>query len=93
MLPGDFGIHVLIGPVAVGGHTERGFTAALLTVFLRYLFDADPSRQRIVAEPDARNERAVARSLRAGFVLGPEVQLPGKRARLVFLAREAFAGA
>jgi penicillin amidase len=93
VLPGDFGIHVLIGPVAVGGGREPGFTGALLTVFLGYLLDADPSRRRIVAEPDARNERAVARFLRAGFVLGPEIQLPVKRARLVFLAREAFAGA
>jgi hypothetical protein len=37
--------------------------------------------------------QAVARFLRAGFVLGPEVQLPEKRARLVFLEREAFTGA
>jgi hypothetical protein len=32
-------------------------------------------------------------SAMAGFVAGPEVQLTEKRARLVFLEREAFTGA
>ncbi|MDA0632041.1 GNAT family N-acetyltransferase [Nonomuraea sp. MCN248] len=85
--PGDHGLHLLIGPVA--GEPEPGFTGALLTVFLTYLL-ADPSRKRIVAEPDARNDKAIARLVRAGFEPGPEIDLPGKRARLVFLSRETF---
>ncbi|GGO62522.1 GNAT family N-acetyltransferase [Nonomuraea cavernae] len=85
--PGDYGIHLMIGPVA--GEPEPGFTGALLTTFLTYVL-ADPSRRRIVAEPDARNDKAIARLVRTGFVPGPEIDLPGKRARLVFLSRETF---
>ncbi|MGP3998860.1 GNAT family N-acetyltransferase [Streptomyces sp. 8N706] len=85
--PGDFGIHLMIGPTA--GATERGFSGTLLSVFLTYVL-ADPSRQRIVAEPDARNDKAIARLTRAGFVPGPLIELPEKTARLLFLSRDAF---
>ncbi|MDX6311223.1 MAG: hypothetical protein QOF44_687 [Streptomyces sp.] len=91
MLPGDFGIHILIGPPPPTG-PEPGFTGALLSAFLAWVLAADPARRRIVAEPDARNDKAMARFLRAGFVLGPLIDLPQKRARLVFLDRDAFAG-
>jgi len=40
-----------------------------------------------VAEPDARNDKAIARLVRAGFVPGPRIDLPDKRARLLFLDR------
>lgn len=86
--PGDFGIHLMIGPPT--GGTERGFTAALLSVFLTYVLAADPGRLRIVAEPDARNAKALARLTGTGFVRGPEIELPEKRAQLFFLDREAF---
>ncbi|GAA3635633.1 GNAT family N-acetyltransferase [Streptomyces chitinivorans] len=86
--PGDFGIHLMVGPADGGART--GFTGTLLTVFLAHLLAEDPGRRRIVAEPDARNEKAVSRLLRTGFVLGPEIELPHKRARLVFLDRDAF---
>ncbi|MGP3637772.1 GNAT family N-acetyltransferase [Streptomyces sp. 24-1644] len=85
VLPGDFGVHLLIGP---GDGTERGFTGRLLSVLIGYVF-SDPANLRIVVEPDARNERAVARMVRAGFELGPEIEKPEKRARLAFLRRPA----
>lgn len=50
---------------------------------------ADPTHQRIVAGPDARNERAQARLRRTGFVDGLLVDLPDKQARLMFLDRAA----
>ncbi|MER5460148.1 GNAT family N-acetyltransferase [Streptomyces sp. NPDC002668] len=84
--PGDFGVHLLIGP-AHGG-TERGFTGGLLSVLVGYAL-ADPEHRRIVVEPDARNEKAIERMVRAGFVLGPEIDKPEKRARLAFLSRDA----
>ncbi|MFH8368607.1 GNAT family N-acetyltransferase [Streptomyces sp. NPDC018031] len=83
--PGDFGVHLLIGPA--DGAREPGFTGALLTVFLTFVL-ADPARKRIVIEPDARNEKAIARVVRAGFTLGPQIDLPEKRAQLAFLERE-----
>ncbi|MFD1829585.1 GNAT family N-acetyltransferase [Streptomyces desertarenae] len=86
--PGDFGFHLMVGPAE--GEPEPGFTGTLVTVFLTHVLAEDPGRRRIVAEPDARNERAQARLVRAGFVLGPEVRLPHKRARLAFLDRDSF---
>ncbi|WBB68087.1 GNAT family N-acetyltransferase [Micromonospora sp. WMMD812] len=81
--PGDFGLHLLIGPPA---RTEPGFTGALLGALLDFLW-AEPRRQRLVVEPDARNDRAIARFVRAGFRPGPLIDLPEKRARLLFLDR------
>ncbi|MET3983533.1 GNAT family N-acetyltransferase [Streptomyces sp. PvR034] len=91
--PGDTGVHLLIGPA--DGAAERGFSAGLLTAFMGYVF-ADGRTVRVVAEPDARNEKAIARLERTGFVLGPEVELPeidlpevylpAKPARLAFLS-------
>ncbi|MGA3540344.1 GNAT family N-acetyltransferase [Micromonosporaceae bacterium DT194] len=84
--PGDFGIHLLIGPPA--GPPAPGFTGTLLAEFLTFVL-ADPARRRIVAEPDARNDRVLARLRRAGFVPGPRVELPHKPAQLLFLDRTA----
>ncbi|MFF3857306.1 GNAT family N-acetyltransferase [Micromonospora sp. NPDC002575] len=85
--PGDFGVHLLIGPP--DGGVEPGFTGAVLDTFLAFVL-ADPARLRVVAEPDARNDRAVARLVRAGFVPGPQIDLPEKRAQLLFLDRSVF---
>lgn len=85
--PGDFGVHLLIGPTEDGA--EQGFSGALVSAFLSFVL-ADPTRRRIVAEPDTRNPKAIARLLRSGFVLGPEIELPEKRAQLVFLPRDDY---
>ncbi|WP_320068669.1 GNAT family N-acetyltransferase [Micromonospora sp. RTGN7] len=87
--PGDFGIHLLIGPP--DGGPEPGFTATLLDAFLAFVL-ADPGRLRIVAEPDARNDRAIARLIRAGFAPGLQIDLPEKRAQLLFLDRSVALG-
>ncbi|GGP51224.1 GNAT family N-acetyltransferase [Streptomyces sindenensis] len=86
--PGDFGIHLLIAPAEDEG-AVKGYTDALLTVFIAYVF-SDPARLRVVVEPDARNERAIARMVRIGFELGPEIRKPEKTARLAFLTRAAL---
>jgi RimJ/RimL family protein N-acetyltransferase len=81
--PGDHGGHLLIGtPV----RPEPGFTGTLLGEFVAFVF-TDPSRLRLVMEPDARNEKAITRLRRAGFVDGPLIDLPDKRARLMLLDR------
>lgn len=82
--PGDFGLHLLIGPPK--GEARPGFTGALISALKEYAF-ADPAHLRLVVEPDARNEKAIARMVRSGFVLGPEIDKPEKRARLAFLER------
>ncbi|MGC5379157.1 GNAT family N-acetyltransferase [Micromonospora sp. DT68] len=81
--PGDVGVHLLIGPPST---VEPGFTGALFGAILDFVL-ADPTRQRIVMEPDARNDRMIERLLRTGFRPGPLVNLPDKRARLFFLDR------
>ncbi|MFJ2262336.1 GNAT family N-acetyltransferase [Streptomyces sp. NPDC087844] len=94
--PGDIGIHLLIGP-APEGVGRPGHSTALLSTFTAYVLRV-LDRTRVVVEPDLRNEKAIARLIRQGFVLGPpivlpeidlpEVYLPEKNAQLAFLVRE-----
>ncbi|CAM5486425.1 GNAT family N-acetyltransferase [Streptomyces narbonensis] len=89
--PGDIGVHFLIAPSAT---PRPGFTAGLIGALVAFSLR---DHTRIVVEPDAANEKAIARMARAGFELGPEVVLPEvdlpevfipeKRARLAFLSR------
>ncbi|MFD4242480.1 GNAT family N-acetyltransferase [Streptomyces sp. NPDC058525] len=99
--PGDVGLHLLIGPSK--GAAEHGFTSSLLTVFLGFQFSVGKAR-RVIAEPDARNEKAIAVLVRNGFATGPEIELPeidlpevylpAKKARLtVYDPRAAAASA
>ncbi|MFH9721408.1 GNAT family N-acetyltransferase [Streptomyces sp. NPDC017254] len=91
VLPGDIGAHFLIAPNAA---PQPGFTGRLLSVLVAFTLR---DHTRVVVEPDADNEKAIARMTRAGFELGPEVVLPEvdlpevfipeKKARLAFLAR------
>lgn len=88
--PGDFGIHLLIAP-AEGDGAVKGYTEALLAAFIGHVF-SDPAHLRVVVEPDARNEKALARMVRVGFELGPEIEKPEKTARLAFLSRTVALG-
>ncbi|GAA3227805.1 GNAT family N-acetyltransferase [Streptomyces thermocoprophilus] len=99
--PGDLGIHLLLAPRRPEG-PRHGWSAALISVFAAYtLLGLD--RQRIVVDPDVRNEKAITRLLAQGFEKGPQVvlpeidlpdvYLPEKQAQLAFLRREvAFPG-
>ncbi|MET7450336.1 GNAT family N-acetyltransferase [Streptomyces sp. NPDC005574] len=99
--PGDIGVHVLLAPAAADG-PRPGWSSALLTTVASYVL-LGLDRTRIVVDPDARNEKAIARFLKQGFEAGPavvlpgidlpDVQLPEKHAQLAFLSREvAFPG-
>jgi penicillin amidase len=80
---GDFGIHLFLAPA---DPPIPGFTAAIAGALLRFAF-AQPGVRRIIVEPDARNERALARWHRLGFVFGAQVLTPEKTAQLAFLER------
>ncbi|MEV5607192.1 GNAT family N-acetyltransferase [Streptomyces sp. NPDC052225] len=92
---GDIGVHLLVGPAEENGGV-RGFTGALVDVLTGYALDG-LGRKRLVAEPDARNAKAIALFARIGFELAgeivlpevdlPEVFLPEKRAQLAFYVR------
>lgn len=99
--PGDIGLHLLLAPAGTAGGLP-GWSSALLGAVASYVL-VGLDRTRVVVDPDVRNERAIARFLRQGFVAGekvvlpeidiPDVYLPEKHAQLAFLAREvAFPG-
>ena len=84
--PEDTGMHLLLA------HAERrvpDFTATLLSGLIRFLL-SDPAKDRVVAEPDARNSKAIGRLVGFCFEARAKVQLAGKEAQLVFLTREKF---
>lgn len=92
---GDLGVHLLVGPAGKDG-AVHGFTETLVRVFLAYGLDG-LGRKRLVVEPDARNDKAIALFRRAGFEFTgeivlpeidlPEVRLAEKRAQLGFYSR------
>jgi penicillin amidase len=82
----DTGMHLLLAPAT---HPVPNFTPTLLSGLVRFLL-SDPAKDRVVAEPDARNSKAIGRFTGFGFEAGPKVQLAGKEAQLVFLNREKF---
>ncbi|WP_406124671.1 GNAT family N-acetyltransferase [Streptomyces sp. NBC_00989] len=94
--PGDVGIHLLLAPAGPDGE-RPGWSAALMGVLASYVL-LGLDRRRVVVDPDVRNEKAIARFLRQGFVAGPRVVLPEvdipdvfipeKHAQLAFLPRE-----
>ncbi|CAB4723733.1 MAG: GNAT family N-acetyltransferase [Actinobacteria bacterium] len=84
--PGDLGVHLML---AEGGARRPGFTAEVAAFGLEWCF-AQPEVQRLVVEPDARNDKALARATRMGFTLGDVVQLSTKPAQLGFLTRETY---
>ncbi|MFI8854869.1 GNAT family N-acetyltransferase [Streptomyces sp. 891-h] len=83
--PNDTGVHLLIGSAA---HRGRGLGTLLLRTVADLVLDQLPRCARVLAEPDVRNVPSVAAFLGAGFRLGAEIQLPGKRAALMVRDRE-----
>ena len=84
---GDLGMHVLVAPPTAAA--VPGLTTAVFGAVMEHCF-ADPAVQRVVVEPDARNERIRAKNLAAGFVELREVPLPGKTAMLSICTRESW---
>ena len=84
--PADRGVHLLIGPPEYLG---RGLALPLLRAMTAFQFSY-PHTQRIVAEPDARNERMIHVFERCGYVKQKEIDLPDKRAALMFCDKVAF---
>lgn len=63
-LPGDLGMHVLIAPP--GGRPRHGFTDAVFAAVMAWCFDR-LGAERVVVEPDERNDRIRRKNIRAGF--------------------------
>ncbi|MEL6548302.1 MAG: GNAT family N-acetyltransferase, partial [Myxococcota bacterium] len=88
----DRGMHLLVAPAS---SPIRGFTRAVFLAVMDSLF-ADASAQRIVVEPDVRNEKIRALNRYAGFEELKEIEIPatptspGKRAMLSVCSRSAY---
>ncbi|MFR9725264.1 GNAT family N-acetyltransferase [Streptomyces sp. MS19] len=86
---GDIGMHFLTAPADT---PLPGFTRAVITTVMAFLFD-DPSVRRVVVEPDVRNEAVHRLNALVGFEADRTVTLPGKEALLSFCTREQFTAA
>ncbi|GAA4934565.1 GNAT family N-acetyltransferase [Actinoplanes utahensis] len=82
----DLGVHIAVGPL---GATGRGLGRELIRALVAGLFAADPECVRVVADPDARHERARRMFAGAGFAPLAEVDLGHKRAALMSYERPA----
>jgi RimJ/RimL family protein N-acetyltransferase len=84
--PADQGIHLLIGPRE---YLDEGYGAPLVRAMVGFQFQ-HPETERIVTEPDIRNERAIRVFKKCGFEAAHEVDLPDKTGLLMFCDRDRF---
>ncbi|CAG9174137.1 GNAT family N-acetyltransferase [Cupriavidus pampae] len=84
--PGDIGMHFLVGPpVARIANFTRDILRHVMT-FALYTLDA----QRVIVEPDARNEKVHRLNHAVGFRYDRQILLPHKTAWLAFCTRSDF---
>lgn len=89
-LESDRGLHLLVAPHDARPTGMHGLAYHLLRAACEYLF-LDPEAQRIVVEPDLRNEAMHILCRQVGFDLSHIVHLPDKTALMMMLTREALA--
>lgn len=82
----DQGIHLLIGPDEFLG---KGYIYPLLLTVLHKKFQVCETN-RIIAEPDIRNEKMIYVFKKCGFLPVKEVKLPDKTGLLMVCEREVF---
>lgn len=87
--PGDVGMHFLVAPTDTPLH---GFTRAVITAVMAELF-RDPATERVVVEPDVRNEAVHALNAAVGFEIVERIAKPEKDAYLSVCTREQFLAA
>ncbi|MFG2824119.1 GNAT family N-acetyltransferase [Kitasatospora sp. NPDC048365] len=87
--PGDVGMHFLCAPADTPVH---GFTRAVITTVLAFLFQ-DPAARRVVVEPDIRNTAVQALNAAVGFRVVGAVAKPEKEALLSTCTRAQFTAA
>ncbi|MFD0589247.1 GNAT family N-acetyltransferase [Paenibacillus sp. GCM10027627] len=85
-LPDDQGVHLLIGPPEYIG---RGLAGPLLAAMTEFLFRHEAT-MKVVAEPDAGNEKMIHIFQKCGYRFQKHIDLPDKRAALMFCDRERW---
>jgi RimJ/RimL family protein N-acetyltransferase len=83
----DRGWHMLVGEPAFFGH---GFAPAVIRAFTRFLFLDDPATLKVVGEPSVKARRLLRYAPVCAFEEQGEIDLPDKRAKLMFCHRERF---
>ncbi|UPM42008.1 GNAT family N-acetyltransferase [Halocatena salina] len=84
--PADQGIHLLIGPEEYLG---RGYAIPLVRAVTEMQF-SHPETDRILTEPDIRNDAVIHVFERCGFEPRREIELPEKDALLMVCDRDRF---
>ncbi|AQL42891.1 GNAT family N-acetyltransferase [Halorientalis sp. IM1011] len=86
--PADQGLHLLVGPTEFLG---QGYAVPLLQAVVAMQF-RHADTDRVIAEPDARNERAIGVFEQCGFEPRAEFHFPeaGKDALLMICDRDEF---
>ena len=82
----DRGIHLLIGSPEF---LSKGYALPLLRAMTFFQFQ-HPETALIVTEPDSRNSKMIHVFKRCGFELQTEIDLPEKKAALMFCDRQSF---
>ncbi|VUD69211.1 Aerobactin synthase [Thalassocella blandensis] len=86
---GDCGMHILVSPA---DRPVAGFTHHIFMFVMEFLFSL-PSVERVVVEPDHRNQKILKINKRAGFFHERKISLSGKDAYLAFCTRAQFSAA
>ncbi len=85
--PKDRGWHMLVGEPTYFG---RRYAQAIIRGFTRFLLLDDPATPKIVGEPSIEARKLLRYAPSCGFEKAGEIDLPDKRAALMFCHRETF---
>ncbi|THF49671.1 GNAT family N-acetyltransferase [Allorhizobium terrae] len=83
----DRGWHMLVGEPDFFG---RGHAPAIIRAFTRFLFLDDPATMKVVGEPSVEAKRLLRYAPVCAFEEQGEIDLPDKRAKLMFCHRDRF---
>jgi len=83
---GDTGMHILISPP---DRPVRGFTWSIFSTVMEFLF-SNAQIQRVIVEPDIRNEKIHVLNKKAGFIYHKQISLSHKTAWLATCERAQF---
>jgi RimJ/RimL family protein N-acetyltransferase len=84
--PEDQGIHLLIGEEAYLG---KGYALPLLRTIVHFQF-LSHGTEKVIAEPDIRNEKMIHVFEKCGFKKVKPIDLPDKTGMLMYCHRETF---
>lgn len=87
VMPGDIGMHFMVGPAAE--KPIPGFSRDVLRHIMAFLF-FQKKAQRVVVEPDVKNDKVHKLNAFVGFHYDGTIQLEKKKASLGFCSKESF---